>query len=254
MLTNKTYNTGVIPKQMKESVFIPLPKKDGLLESDNYRLINFMSHITKIFLRIIMRRVRSKLLLEISEGRFDFKKDYGTRDAMFMFRIPGERSIEMQLDIHIALIDYEKAFDRVKHGMLMKDMKTLGKDEKDLRLQNNLYKEQLAAISISGKHSNWAQIKRGVRQRCVLSLDPFSLYAEKITSKIVSTENIKINGSPISNIRYANDAVLIDLHHLLSSLQSGSEKRDLTINKKKTKIMVLGKRAKILAATSSSKS
>ena len=51
-----------------------------------------------------MRRVRSKLLLEISEEQFGFMKDYGTRDAVFMFKILGERSIEMQLDIHIALI------------------------------------------------------------------------------------------------------------------------------------------------------
>ena len=36
----------------------------------------------------------------------------------------------MQTDIHIAFIDYEKAFDRVKHETLMKDLKALGIDEK----------------------------------------------------------------------------------------------------------------------------
>ena len=62
-----------------------------------------------------MRSVRNKLLPEISEEQFGFKKDCGTGDAIFMFRILGERSIKMQLDIHIASIGYEKAFDRVKH-------------------------------------------------------------------------------------------------------------------------------------------
>ena len=100
---------------------------------------------------------------EISEEQFGFKKDCGARDAIFMLRILGERSIEMQHDIHIAFIDYEKAFDRVKHEILMKDLKMLGLDETDLRLLNNLYKEQLAAISSNGKLSNWAQINRGVR-------------------------------------------------------------------------------------------
>ena len=92
ILTNKIYNTGVIPKQMKESIFIPIPKKGDLLECGNYRLISLTSHITKIILRIIMRRVRSKLLPEISEEQFGFKKDCGTRDAIFMLRILGERS------------------------------------------------------------------------------------------------------------------------------------------------------------------
>ena len=77
-LANKIYRTGTIPKQMKESVFIPLPKKGDLLECAKYHLISLMSHITKIILRIIMRRIRSKLLPEISEEQFGFKKDCGT--------------------------------------------------------------------------------------------------------------------------------------------------------------------------------
>jgi len=68
--------------------------------------------------------------------------------------------------------------------------------------------------------------------------------------KIVSTENIMINSSPISNIRYADDKVLMadstqGLQHLLSSLQSENEKRALKINKKKTKIKVQSKRTEI---------
>ena len=37
----------------------------------------------------------------------------------------------MQIDIHVAFIDYEKAFDRVKHEILMKDLKMIGTDDKD---------------------------------------------------------------------------------------------------------------------------
>ena len=51
----------------------------------------------------------------------------------------------MQLDMHLELIDYDKAFDRAKHELVMNDLKILGIDEKDLRLLNNLCKEQLAA-------------------------------------------------------------------------------------------------------------
>ena len=71
-LANKIYRTGTIPKQMKESVFIPFPKKGDLLECANYRLIILMSHITKMILRIIMRRKRNKLLPGISEEQFGF--------------------------------------------------------------------------------------------------------------------------------------------------------------------------------------
>ena len=97
-LANKIYRTGEIPEQMKESVFILLPKKGDMLECRNYRLISLISHITKIILRVIMRRIRNKLLPEISEEQFGLKKDSGTRDVIFILRILAERSIEMQVN------------------------------------------------------------------------------------------------------------------------------------------------------------
>ena len=39
----------------------------------------------------------------------------GMRIAIFILRILGERSIEMQKDMCLCFIDYKKAFDRVKH-------------------------------------------------------------------------------------------------------------------------------------------
>ena len=57
--------------------------------------------------------------------------------------------------------DYKKAFDRVKHGTMLNDLKELGIDDKDFRQLNNLYKEQIAAISVNGTISELVQINRG---------------------------------------------------------------------------------------------
>ena len=86
-----------------------------------------------------------------------------------------------------------------------------------------------------------------MRQGCVLSSDFFSLYAENVILKVVAVESIKINYEPINNLRYADNTVLMAdstqaLEQLMSSLQIESHKRGLTINKIKTKIMVLSKK------------
>ena len=86
-LANKIYDSGIIPKQMKESMFIPIPKKGDLTECGNYRLISLMSHITKIILRVLMRMVRNKLLPEIGTEHFGFKKDSGTRNSICFLRV-----------------------------------------------------------------------------------------------------------------------------------------------------------------------
>ena len=93
-----------------------------------------MSHVTKIILRIILARVRNKINPEIGWEQFGFRKNKGTRNAIFVMRNLAERSIEVQKDIFAIFIDYEKAFDKVKHEEIMKDLWTLQVDDKDLQL------------------------------------------------------------------------------------------------------------------------
>ena len=66
-LRNDIYNINYIPSDLLQSVFIALPKKQGAVEYEDHRTISLMSHVTKILLRIVMRRVRSKIKPEIAE-------------------------------------------------------------------------------------------------------------------------------------------------------------------------------------------
>ena len=94
---------------MKESIFITLPQKGDLLLYSNHRLIRLMCHITKIILRVLMERIRNKLLPEIDSQPFGFKKGKRTRNAIFAMRTIAESSTEMQKDLYLAYINYEKA-------------------------------------------------------------------------------------------------------------------------------------------------
>ena len=93
-----------------------------------------------------------------------------------------------------------------------------------------LHWEQIAAVSIAGDLSEWIDIKRGVRQGCVLSPDLFSLYTILIMRKVIEGK-FKVNGHTISDIRYADDTVLIsddeqNLQEMIASLKNESEVRD----------------------------
>ena len=197
-----------------------------------------------------MARVRNKIYPEISEEQFGFRKGKGTRDAIFVIRMLGERSLEMQKDLYAIFVDYEKAFDRVKQREIVNDLKTINIDSKDIRLLTNLYWSQLASISIDGELSDWTQIKRGVRQGCVLSPDLFSIYAELIVRRVVTETSFTVNKKSMTNIRYAVDTVLLaeneqDAQQLLDSLNMESERRGLTINQNKTKVLIISKKKEV---------
>ena len=109
----------------------------------------------------------------------------------------------------MCFIDYEKAFDKVRQPELVKILRNLNLDGKDIRLITNLYWDQLAAVNIDNNLTSWIKIKRGVRQGCVLSPELFAIYGEIILRSIIGIEGISIGGVNINNIRYADDTVII---------------------------------------------
>ena len=105
-----------------------------------------------------------------------------------------ENALEIGKNIYLCFIDYEKAFDEVRHVELMRILKNIGIDGKDLRLIETLCRKQRVALRIENKLKEWTKIKRGVRQGCCMSPDFFNLYAEAIIREIKEEDGIKIGG------------------------------------------------------------
>ena len=70
-----------------------------------------MSHIIKVWERIIEARLRDKV--EISKQQYGFMSGMGTNDVMFALRMLMEKYREGQRDLHCVFVDLEKAYDRV---------------------------------------------------------------------------------------------------------------------------------------------
>jgi len=69
-----------------------------------------------------------------------------------------------------------------------KGLKRIGIDDKDFRSIRNPYYEQKAAIKLTEGITEWTDIKRGVRQGCVMSQDLLNLYSEFILKDLKVVE------------------------------------------------------------------
>ena len=115
-------------------------------------------------------------------------------------------------------------------------------------LLRNLYAGQEAAVRTVHGTTYWFQIRKEVRQGCLLSLCLFNFYAEYImqNARLDETQaGIKIAGRNINNLRYAGDTTLMaerkeELKILLMKVKEESEKAGLKLNIQKTKIMASG--------------
>ena len=125
-IANKVYNSGQIPEQMCKSEFIAIPKVSGTLDCEKHRTISIMSQITKNHTESHTKTIRVRIRQEISEEQCGFVEGRGTNDAILMLRTLAERVIEKQRDLYFCFIDYEKAFDKVRHVDFMEILKRGG--------------------------------------------------------------------------------------------------------------------------------
>jgi len=90
ILFNKIYETGIIPEEWCRSTFVAIPKKQNAKKCEDHRTISLMSH-TKIFLKVIHRRIYKKLEENIADTQFGFRNGSGTREALFAYNFLMQR-------------------------------------------------------------------------------------------------------------------------------------------------------------------
>ena len=106
--------------------FIPISKKGNAKECSNYHTIAFISHASKVMLKILQARLQKYLKLELPEVQAGFRKGRGTTDQIVNILWIIEKAREFQKNNCFCIIDYAKAFDCVDHNKLPKILKEMG--------------------------------------------------------------------------------------------------------------------------------
>lgn len=247
-LFNVIYDTGRIPYDWLLSTFVMLPKKPNAAKCKDHRPISLMSHLLKVFLRILHCRLYRRCEGHCGETQFGFKSCFGTREAIFSLQVLAQNCLDYHKDVWLCFLDYEKAFDSVQHAAMIESLKRIGVDGKDIRVIENLYWNQRAAVKLpNGSMTETFDVERGVRQGCILSPLLFNIYMEQAFLPLPELDlGIKVNGAYVNNIRYADDTVLIadsqsSLQRLVDVVADESLRIGLRLNISKTKFMVVSR-------------
>ena len=112
---NEILRTRKIPKEWKEAKMVILHKKGDRRDIKNYRPISLLSHMYKLFTRVLQKRMENILDANQPREQAGFRKGYSTTDHLQSINQIIEKCNEFHLPLCIAYIDYEKAFDSVEH-------------------------------------------------------------------------------------------------------------------------------------------
>ena len=208
-LFNNILYTQTIPPEFNLSDIILIYKKGDKSDINNYRPITLSTALSKIFSKLIESRVRTQLNQQQPREQAGFRKNYSTTDHLHSINQLIQKSNEYQLDVHLAFIDYTKAFDSLRHGFLLTALLEQGVPKILVEIIKKMYTNLKARI-ITDKMGDYFDINRGVKQGDLLSPLLFICALEQIFRTLDwSNRGILVGGERLSNLRFADDVVII---------------------------------------------
>ena len=117
-LFNSAFTSETIPDDWGRGVICPIFKKGDKTVCSNYRGITLLSHVGKIYTRIIEMRLRGYVESKLGESQYGFRPGRSTTDLIFALKMCLEKSWEWNIEKFILFMDLEKAFDRIRRQNL----------------------------------------------------------------------------------------------------------------------------------------
>ena len=110
-ICQQIWKTQQWPRDWKRSVFIPVRKKGNPKECSNYHTIAFISHASKVMLKILQVRLQQYVNCELPDVQACFRKGRETRDQIANIHWIIEKARAFQKNTYFCFIDYTKAFN-----------------------------------------------------------------------------------------------------------------------------------------------
>ena len=249
VLLNAIYCHSKYPSQWTTNYLKVIYKKGETEDPNNYRGLAIGSCIAKLYSSILLGRlekfaIRNKI---IPPQQIGFRRGFRTADHVYLLKTLISKTFCEKGKLYAAFIDFKKAYDTVNRAKLLNKLQEIGVSGTFLRNIQALYSKTEYKIKLKNKVLEAISSNLGLKQGCPLSPLLFNIYISDLGSYLsTSDSDPKLHGTYISHFLYADDLVLVatskeGLQKKLDGLSKFANDKDLTVNQKKSQIIIFNK-------------
>ena len=206
----------------------PIPKSSSTDPRDplSYRGIALASSVYKIYCSVINERL-SRWVEDndkVADEQNGFRRKRSTIDHVSSLTSVIETRKKLKKSTFCAFIDFKKAYDSINREQLWQRLSEIGVSGKLFKTIKSLYSSATSCVRVNNMHTDWFDVKSGLRQGCILSPILFNLYINDLVLYLKSFgKGVKCNDDYICTLLYADGVVLLaETEQDLSSFVGGT--------------------------------
>ena len=239
-----SFNLGQIPSDWKTANVVPVHKKGGKSNIENYRPISLTSLVMKVMEKIIRNELYNACQTLIHESQHGFLPGKSCLTQMTNVIDDISSSLNKRHDVDMVYFDFAKAFDSVNHDIILQKLKSQFKiDGIMLKFIKEYLRDRTQKVVIGDMSSSPLPVDSGVPQGSILGPLLFVLFINDIYTCVSDGTNIALYADDTKiwrKIISETDCIL--LNNDIDSLNDWAVRNKMRFHPTKCKILTFSLR------------
>ena len=199
-----------MPVDILRGEFRPIVKnaKGDINDSNNYRPVMISSNLLKVFEYCLLPVF--KMYIKPNKWQFGYVSDASCLSPGLILKEVIHKYNSSKSDVHCAMLDFSKAFDRINIKLLIKKLIDSNLPVPIVKILGFMFENVYAHVMFANHKGNSWKIGNGTRQGGILSPYLFNFYMSHIVEYISSLDvGCRLDYESTNILVYADDVTLL---------------------------------------------